>query len=148
VKREYPDRPIVGVGGVVIHDGTVLLIRRGSEPLKGEWSLPGGMLELGEHLEDGVQRELLEETGLLVEPLKVVEVFDRIDSHDGRIRYHYVIVDYLCALKAGNLQPASDVIDARWARREDLAQYHLTEKASAVIERAFAALDPRLRGKR
>ncbi|HUY13696.1 MAG TPA: NUDIX hydrolase [Terriglobia bacterium] len=138
MKREFPDRPVVGVGGVVIRDGTVLLIRRGSEPLKGEWSLPGGMLELGEHLEAAVRRELLEETGLEVEPVAVVEVFDRIIHDRGRVRYHYVIVDYLCTLKGGTLRASSDVTDARWVRRDDLRQFHLTEKATSVIEQSFA----------
>ena len=146
MKREFPDRPIVGVGGVVIHDGTVLLVRRGAEPLKGEWSLPGGMLELGEHLEAGVRRELLEETALNVEPVEMVEVFDRIVSEGGRVRYHYVIVDYLCVLKEGALCPSSDVMDARWVRREDLGQYHLTEKATAVIEQSFAMAQRRSLG--
>ncbi|MGH9455395.1 MAG: NUDIX hydrolase [Terriglobia bacterium] len=147
MKREFPDCPIVGVGGVVIHDGTVLLIRRGTEPLKGEWSLPGGMLELGERLEDGVRRELSEETGLNVEPVEVVEVFDRIVSESDRVRYHYVIVDYLCVLKDGTLRPSSDVLDARWVRRENLEQYHLTEKATSVIEQSFAMVKRRSLGK-
>ncbi len=131
---------MVGVGGVVIHDGNVLLIRRGSEPLKGEWSLPGGMLELGERLEAGTRRELLEETGLEVEPVEVVKVFDRIQHDGGRVRYHYVIVDYLCLLKGGTLRPSSDVTDARWVRREDLGNYHLTEKATSVIDQSFALI--------
>lgn len=131
----------------MISDGTVLLIRRGAEPLKGEWSLPGGMLELGEHLESGVQRELLEETGLDVEPLEVVEVFDRIVSEGGRVRYHYVIVDYLCVWKEGTLCPSSDVMDARWVRRENLGQYRLTDKATSVIEQSFAMMKRRAQGK-
>src|SRR5689334_25075705 len=99
--REYPERPLVGVGGVVIEDGRALLIRRGSEPLLGEWSIPGGMLELGETLEEGVARELLEETGLTVRVIELIEVFDRIyvESTAGAKkgpRFHYVIVDYLC----------------------------------------------------
>jgi 8-oxo-dGTP diphosphatase len=146
MKREFPDRPLVAVGGVVFQNGAVLLIRRGREPLKGEWSLPGGMLELGERLEAGVERELLEETGLKVEPVEVVEVFDRIQSENGRIRYHYVIVDYLCLLKGGVLGSSSDVTDARWVRREDLDQYGLTAKAASVIEKSFALFE-RWRGK-
>ena len=137
MKREYPDRPIVGVGGVVVHRNRVLLIRRGSEPLKGEWSIPGGLVELGEELADGVRRELKEETGLDVEPLEVLTVFDRITRDGDRVRYHYVIVDYVCRRRGGRLKPDSDVVDARWARREDLPQYHLTEKATAVVLAAF-----------
>ena len=137
MQREYPKHPLVGVGGVVIHRDRVLLIRRGSEPLKGEWSIPGGMLELGEELAAGVQRELKEETGLEVEPLECILVFDRIMRERARVKYHFVIVDYLCRRKRGRLRPASDVVDARWVRREDLPQYHLTDIAAEVILRAF-----------
>ena len=137
MKREFPERPIVGVGGVVVHRKRVLLIRRGSEPLKGEWSIPGGLVELGEELADGVRRELKEETGLDVEPLEVLTVFDRITRAGDRVRYHYVIVDYVCRRRGGRLKPDSDVDDAHWVRREDLPQYHLTEKATAVVLAAF-----------
>jgi len=127
----------VGVGGVVVHRNRALLIRRGSEPLKGEWSIPGGMLELGEELAEGVRRELKEETGLEVEPLEIVAAFDRITRQGKRVKYHYVIVDYVCRLKRGRLKPASDVVDARWARREDLPKYNLTEMATKVILESF-----------
>jgi 8-oxo-dGTP diphosphatase len=137
MKREFPDHPLVGVGGVVIHRGRVLLIRRGGEPLKGEWSIPGGLVELGEELAEGARRELKEETGLDVEPLEILEVFDRIFRERGRVRYHFVIVDFACRLKGGRLRPASDVLEARWVRREDLPKYNLTEKATSVILRAF-----------
>lgn len=137
MSREYPKQPLVGVGGVVIHRGRALLIRRGHEPLKGEWSIPGGMLELGEELTAGVMRELKEETGLDVEPLECLLVFDRIMHEGERVRYHYVIVDYLCRYKGGRLRPASDVTDARWVRRQDLPQYGLTELATKVILKAF-----------
>jgi ADP-ribose pyrophosphatase YjhB (NUDIX family) len=137
MRRVYPKHPLVGVGGVVIHRDQVLLIRRGSEPLKGEWSIPGGMLELGEELNTGVGRELKEETGLDVEPLDCIRVFDRIQRAGKRVKYHFVIVDYLCRLKGGRLRPASDVVGACWVRRRDLPQYHLTDMATAVILRAF-----------
>ena len=137
MSREYPKQPLVGVGGVVIHRGRALLIRRGHEPLKGEWSIPGGMLELGEELTAGVKRELKEETGLDVEPQECILVFDRIMPEGERVRYHYVIVDYLCRYKGGRLRPASDVTDARWVRRQDLPQYGLTELATKVILKAF-----------
>ena len=137
MKREFPDHPIVGVGGVVVHRGRVLLIRRGSEPLKGAWSIPGGLLELGEELAEGVRRELKEETGLDVKPLEVLAVFDRVFREGPRVRYHYVVVDYACRLKGGRLRSASDVLDARWVRRKDLPQYHLTDKAYSVVLRAF-----------
>ena len=137
MKRAYPKHPLVGVGGVVIHRGRVLLIRRGSEPLKGEWSIPGGILELGEELAAGVERELKEETGLDVEPLECILVFDRIMRQGKRVKYHFVIADYLCRRKRGRLRPASDVVDARWVRREDLPNYHLTDMATSLILRAF-----------
>jgi ADP-ribose pyrophosphatase YjhB (NUDIX family) len=143
MKREYPQQPLVGVGGVVIQRGRVLLIRRGSEPLKGEWSIPGGLVDLGEELTAGVRRELREETGLAVEPLETILVFDRILREGERVKYHYVIVDYLCRRRGGRLRPASDVIDARWVRRKDLAQYHLTDMATAVIQKAFELMKKR-----
>jgi ADP-ribose pyrophosphatase YjhB (NUDIX family) len=140
MRREFPKRPIVGVGGVVIHRERVLLVRRGKPPLMGEWSIPGGMLELGEELAAGVRRELKEETGLDVEPLECILVFDRIERGRKRVKYHYVIVDYLCRFKGGRVHPASDVIDARWVRREELAQYHLTDLAQALVLQAFAMM--------
>ena len=141
--REYPKQPLVGVGGVVIDRHRALLIRRGSEPLKGEWSIPGGMLELGEELTTGVRRELLEETGLEVEPLEMILAFDRILHEGERVKYHYVIVDYLCRKKRGRLRPASDVVDARWVRQEDLPKYHLTDMATTVIIAAFEMVKKR-----
>lgn len=137
MKREYPNSPLVGVGGVVIYRDRALLIRRGHEPLKGEWSIPGGMIELGEELHSAVRRELKEETGLEVEPLECIEVFDRVMREGARVKYHYVVVDYLCRRKSGRLRPASDVVDARWVRREDLPEYHLTALAHSVILKAF-----------
>ena len=137
MKREFPDHPLVGVGGVVVHRNRVLLIRRGGEPLKGKWSIPGGLLEVGEELSQAARRELKEETGLDVEPLQIIEVFDRIFRRGRRVRYHFVIVDYVCRLKGGRLRPASDVLEACWVRREDLGKFHLTRKATAVALRAF-----------
>jgi ADP-ribose pyrophosphatase YjhB (NUDIX family) len=145
MKREYPDRPIVGVGGVVIHRQRALLIRRGCEPLKGQWSIPGGMLELGEELAEGVRRELKEETGLDIEPLQMIAVFDRITHEGKRVKYHYVIVDYVCRLKGGELKSASDVTDARWVRREEMPEYHLTEMATKVILQSFEFFEKKQR---
>jgi 8-oxo-dGTP diphosphatase len=137
-QREYPERPLVGVGGVVISDGRALLIRRGGPPLQGEWSIPGGMLELGETIEEGVRRELAEETGLEVRVLDFIEVFERIfpDDH-GKIKYHFVILDYLCTVVSGEARAASDVTAVAWAREEELAKYALTPTATRVIKRAF-----------
>jgi 8-oxo-dGTP diphosphatase len=137
VKREFPASPRLGVGGVVIHRGRALLVKRAHEPLKGQWSIPGGLVELGEKLEKAVARELKEETGLTIEPVEIVAVFDRIQRARRRVRYHFVIVDYYCRLKRGKLKPASDVLDARWARRDELSRYNLTPKAREVILQAF-----------
>jgi 8-oxo-dGTP diphosphatase len=144
--REYPDRPVVGVGGVVIENGRALLIKRGSEPLLGQWSIPGGTLELGESLQQGVARELLEETGLKVEVLDMIEVFDRIfldpaapnGEDKARPKYHYVIVDYLCERLAGEAQAGSDVTDIAYATEEELENFNMTRTATRVLHRAFA----------
>lgn len=146
--REYPERPVVGVGGVIIELGRALLIRRGSEPLRGEWSIPGGTLELGESLEHGVARELREETGLDVRVLELIEVFDRIFSDEGsdseppagqkRPRFHFVIVDYLCERISGEAIAGSDVTDVAFAREDQLGDFGLTETATRVLKRAFA----------
>jgi 8-oxo-dGTP diphosphatase len=121
LQREFPQCPIVGVGAVVVHQGRVLLVQRGHEPLKGKWSLPGGMLELGESLTQGVAREVQEETGLSVEAVELIELIDRIhketDSSGERVRYHYVIADYLCRVMGGTLQAASDADAVRWVER-------------------------------
>ena len=153
--REYPDRPVVGVGGVVIENGRALLIKRGSEPLLGQWSIPGGTLELGESLQQGVARELLEETGLEVRVLDMIEAFDRIfmdpatANEQGRSRpkYHYVIVDYLCERLAGEAQAGSDVTDIAYAREEELEKFHLTSTATRVLRRAFAMDRERRKGR-
>lgn len=137
MRREYPDAPIAGVGAVILHDGKVLLIERGQEPLKGQWSLPGGALELGETLEEGIRREVLEETGLIVEPAAVVEVFDRI-SRDagGRVQYHYVLVDFLCRWTGGELACATDAASARWATLDEIEP--ISDFTARVIRKAFA----------
>ena len=115
-----------------------MLIRRRYEPLAGQWSLPGGVVEVGETLEGSVAREMAEETGLEVEIGPVIEVFDRITRDpDGRIRYHFVLVDYLCWPVAGTLCAGSDVDEAVLVAPEDLGRYGLTAKATAVIERAL-----------
>jgi 8-oxo-dGTP diphosphatase len=139
VRREFPQAPIVGVGAVVIDGTKVLLVRRGQEPLKGEWSLPGGALELGETLQQGVAREVLEETGLIVAPAGVVEVLDRItqDPASGRVRYHYVLVDFVCRVTGGSLLWGSDADEARWVEREELLEFRLSPVTVAVIEKAF-----------
>ena len=119
MQREYPEAPLVGVGAVVVHRGRVLLVRRGTEPLRGEWSLPGGLVELGESLTDGLIREVAEETGLIVEPLDLIELLDRIHHAGERVRYHYVIADYLCRVVGGDLMAASDADAVRWVERSE-----------------------------
>ena len=137
-RRQYPERPIVGVGAVIVQDGKVLLVKRRYEPLAGQWSLPGGTLELGETLAEGVAREMREETGLEVEVGPVIEVFDRIMTDDARrIRYHFVLVDYLCWPVSGELQASSDVDDAVFVDPGALEPFDLTPKAKSVIERAI-----------
>lgn len=137
-QREYPERPLVGVGGVVVAGGRALLIRRGGPPLAGQWSIPGGMLELGESIEEGVRRELQEETGIEVRVRDLIEVFERIiPGEGGRTRYHFVIVDYWCEMVRGEARAASDVTDVAWASEAELAQYGLTAIATRVIRRAF-----------
>jgi 8-oxo-dGTP diphosphatase len=145
VRREYPEAPIVGVGAVVIDGTKVLLVRRGQEPLKGEWSLPGGALELGETLQQGVVREVLEETGLIVVPGGIIEILDRIildritqDEASGRVRYHYVLIDFVCHVTGGLLCSASDAEEVRWVEHGHLQSgYRLAPVTMAVIDKAF-----------
>jgi mutator protein MutT len=134
----YPDRPYVGVGAVIVHEGRVVLVKRRFEPLAGKWSIPGGAVEVGETLEACVAREMLEETGLRVDVGPVIEVFDRImRDEERRVRYHFVLIDYLCWPAGGALQAGSDVEEAIWADAALLAEYALTEKAMSVIERGL-----------
>jgi 8-oxo-dGTP diphosphatase len=138
--RKYPARPIVGVGGVVLdRRGRVLLVKRGHEPLLGQWSLPGGAVDVGETLPAALAREILEETGLVVEVGPIVEVLDRITRDDrGRVAYHFVIVDYLCHAKRGRLAGGSDADAADWVDLERLAPLGVSDAAQRVIRKARA----------
>jgi 8-oxo-dGTP diphosphatase len=144
--REYPERPIVGIGGVLIHEGRALLIRRGSEPLLGQWSIPGGSLELAETLEEGVARELLEETGVVVRVGEMIEIFERIFWETparmvegvARPRYHYVIVDYLCVWVSGEARAGGDAVEVAWAEEEELEKFAMTPAAMRVLAKAFS----------
>lgn len=143
MQREFPAAPIAGVGAVVLDaDNRILLVRRGQAPLAGEWSLPGGALELGERLEDGVRREVQEETGLDVEPLEIVAVFDHIslDNAPERVRFHYVLVDYRCRVLGGTLASATDVTEARWVSWSELnghSAYAVRPFTLTVIRKAL-----------
>ena len=136
--RKNPTRPIVGVGAVILDGDRVLLVRRAHAPLKGEWSLPGGAVELGETLEAAVAREVIEETGLEADVGQVVEVLDRVQRRpDGRVKYHFVIVDYLCTVHAGVIAHGSDAADVRWVPIGDLSAHRVTDKAIEVIRKAL-----------
>ena len=123
---------------MILRRDSILLVERGRAPLKGYWSLPGGALEVGEHLSDAIKREVLEETGLEIKPLSVVEIFERIMRDTiGKAEYHYVVIDYLCKVTGGELRAAGDASGAEWIKRRDLGRYKVTEGTLAVIERAF-----------
>jgi ADP-ribose pyrophosphatase YjhB (NUDIX family) len=137
--RQFPPRPIVGVGAVVLDAGHVLLIRRARAPLRGEWSLPGGAVEVGETLVAALQREVLEETGLVVSVGPIVEVLDRIHTDgDGVVAYHYVLIDYVCTVVAGQLRASSDALEATWASPRDLAAFGLQPVTLNVVHKAIA----------
>ena len=138
--RRYPDRPFLGIGALIFDGDSILLAERGHEPLKGWWSLPGGILETGETLLNGIKREVREETGLEVEPEAIFEIFERImPDAEGRTEYHYVLIDYTCRVIGGALEAGSDVSHAVWVREEDLVAYQITEGTLAVVQRAFRA---------
>jgi ADP-ribose pyrophosphatase YjhB (NUDIX family) len=138
MKRHYPDQPLVGVGAVIFRDDEVLLVRRGQEPALGSWSLPGGLVELGETLEDALRRELAEEAGITVRIIGVTAVLDRIyRDPEGGIPYHYVLVDFLCDYEAGELRPGSDITAARFYPLSALAGLDLPAFTARVIRRAW-----------
>jgi 8-oxo-dGTP diphosphatase len=139
-RREYPDCPIVGVGAVIVDQGRVLLVKRGSPPLLGEWSLPGGVVELGETLRAAAEREAREETGLIVKAGEVLEVLDRIiPGKDAAPQYHYVLIDFLCTMHGGELRAGGDAADVSWASETELGKFKLEQPAIEVIKKAFAA---------
>ena len=126
------------MGAILLRGERILLVQRGRQPSKGCWSLPGGVLRAGERLQDGIRREVAEETGLQVTPLGVFEVFERLNTDKrGRLEYHYVLIDYLCRVTGGKLRPADDASSAKWVRQADLARYPITEGTLDVIRRAF-----------
>jgi len=137
VSHEFPAAPIVGVGAVIVKDGRAVIIRRANDPYKGQWSIPGGRVELGESLAEAVRREMKEETGLEVHVGPMIEVFERIVRDEGRVRYHFVIIDYLCTCLGGVLCAGDDADDVRWVTSEELAQYEIRASAVAVIRRGL-----------
>jgi ADP-ribose pyrophosphatase YjhB (NUDIX family) len=139
IRRDYPDRPIVGVGAVIVDQKRVVLVKRGGPPLQGEWSLPGGVVELGETLRSATEREALEETGLIVKAGDVIEVLDRIiPGKEGAPEYHYVLIDFLCTVQGGELRAGGDAAEARWAGQGELAEYKLEQPARDVIRNALS----------
>ena len=136
--REFPDAPIVGVGAVIVQDGRVLIIKRAHEPRQGEWSLPGGRVELGETLVEATRREIKEETGLDVDVGALIELFDRVHRRDGRVQYHFVIADFLCTPCGGTLAASDDALDVAWVTPEELEEYGVNQHAAAVIRKGLA----------
>lgn len=137
MKRKYPDQPIVGVGGILFQDERVLLVKRGREPARGQWSIPGGAVDTGETLRQAVAREMMEETGIQIEPVALVKILDRIFRDDqGRVMYHYVLADFLCRCLGGELRAGSDASDARFIPIADLASLDIIPSTRAVIYEA------------
>ena len=148
MRRRYPKHPLLGVGALIFTSsgrrGPILLVERGGHPLKGYWSLPGGLVETGEKLEDAVRREILEETGLRIEPVSRFEIFERIMlDAQGRAEYHYVLADYVCKVVGGALRAGDDVSRVEWVRRSELDNYRITEGTREVIERVYDNRDAR-----
>jgi len=141
MKREFPEHPLVGVGAVIIEKSRVLLVKRAQPPIQGQWSIPGGMLEVGELVRGAAVREAREETGLIVEPGDLLGVYDRVlRDGEGRVQYHYVLVDFLCRPVGGELRAASDAAEVRWFTREELPALGLVEDTQEVIRKGFEEL--------
>jgi 8-oxo-dGTP diphosphatase len=142
MKREYPEAPLVGVGAIIIEEARVVLVKRAHPPLQAQWSIPGGVLEIGELVREAAIREAREETGLTVEPGELLGVYDRVlRDPSGRVQYHYVLVDFLCRRVVGDLAAADDAAEVRWFTREELPALHLAEDTLDVIRKGFAMLD-------
>ena len=138
MKRDYPEHPIIGVGAVIVRGNKALLVRRATEPLKDEWSVPGGVLELGEKLRVGAAREALEETGLTVRVGEVLDVFDNIlPDADGCTQYHFVLIDFLCHPLDGEAKAGSDVSDVQWVTKEELADFNLRDSIADVVRKGL-----------
>ena len=141
MQREFPEIPLVGVGAILIEDSRVLLVKRAHPPLQAQWSIPGGVLEVGELVREAAIREAREETGLIVDPGDLLGVYDRIlRNAEKRVQYHYVLIDFLCRKVGGELAAASDAAEVRWFTRDELPPLHLAEDTQDVIRKGFAAL--------
>ena len=143
MQREYPEQPLVGVGAIIIENSRVVLVKRAHPPLQAQWSIPGGVLEVGELVPDAAVREAREETGLTVEPGELLGVYDRVlRDPGGRVQYHYVLVDFLCRRVSGELQAADDAAAVRWFTREELPALNLAEDTLEVVHKGFARAVP------
>jgi 8-oxo-dGTP diphosphatase len=143
LSREYPECPFIGVGAIIVEDDRVVLVKRGHPPLAGDWSIPGGVLEIGEMLREAAVREVREETGLLVEPGEVLGIYDRVIREGHRVRYHYVLIDFACRRISGELQAGSDAEQARWFTRDEIRQLSLTADTAEVIAKGLDAASRR-----
>jgi 8-oxo-dGTP diphosphatase len=138
MKREYPDTPLVGIGAIIIEDQRVVLVKRGHAPLQGKWSIPGGVLEVGETLRKAVVREVREETALTIEPGELLGVFERvIPDEQGKMRYHYVLIDFLCCRATGELKAGDDAAEVGWFRKDELSGLDLARETEEVILKGF-----------
>ncbi len=141
MKREFPEQPLVGVGAIIIESDRVLLVKRAHPPIQGQWSIPGGVLEVGELVREAAVREAREETGLIVEPADLLGVYDRVlRNPEQRVQYHYVLIDFLCRKIGGELAAASDAAEVRWFTREELPTLNLAHDTQDVIRKGFATL--------
>jgi 8-oxo-dGTP diphosphatase len=143
LSREYPECPFIGVGAIIVEDDRVVLVKRGHPPLAGDWSIPGGVLEIGEMLREAAVREVREETGLLVEPGEVLGIYDRVIREGHRVRYHYVLIDFACRRISGELQAGSDAEQARWFTRDEIRQLSLAADTAEVIAKGLDAASRR-----
>jgi len=141
MQREFPELPLVGVGAIIIQDDRVVLVKRAHPPIQGQWSIPGGVLEVGELVREAAVREAREETGLIIEPADLLGVYDRIlRNEQQRVQYHYVLVDFLCRPVGGELRAASDAAEVRWFKRGELPALNLAEDTQDVIQKGFEKL--------
>jgi ADP-ribose pyrophosphatase YjhB (NUDIX family) len=139
IKREYPETPLIGVGAIIVENERVVLVKRGHPPLLGEWSIPGGVLEVGDMLREGAVREAQEETGLTVQPGEILGVYDRILREGDRLQYHYVLIDFLCRRVSGEIRPGSDADEVGWFRREEIDALNLAPETAEVLRKGLDA---------